>query len=786
MILNYLKTALRVLKRYKFYSIISITGLTVAISASALILLFLLNEFSFDRFHEKADRIYRVSTVEHNQGEKSHGADSPPPLANVIREQYPGVEEAVRIRTFENQPVNFEDRSSLKNGMYVEPSFFRIFSFELLQGDKKYVFSNPQSVVLTKSLSEFLFGEGSPIGETVKIDDKPFRVTGVIQDVPYNSHLQFDYVLSWKSYEERIGDNRETFLESWYYGSSHTYVLMRPNAAPMQLENNLTDVVNSKIKKKGYKLEFSLQPLRDIYLYSNLDFEIGPTGSVKLLWILGSLVLLIVIIASINFINLATAYAKHRFKEIGVRKTLGAQPSDLKKQFMGETVLICLFSLLFAVPLIELTVPFFSEMVGKSFTLSYLSVEFAAGYILLALVIGLLAGFYPSVHIAKKGIFQVRNYNTRGGFFRKVLVTAQFAIAALLLMGTIGIYSQFQYMVNKDPGFDPGDVVVIRNRNPVEFSKNYDVFKQAVTKYAGINTVSASTSMGPIGGNQGKLMTEGNEISVVWTGIDPEFLPLFAIPILKGRNFSDEYSTDSRNSFIVNETAVRELGLTEPVGAKVRMAPLRRSGTIIGVVKDFHFNSLHDHIKPLVMIRMSESAASYLSIKMESQRYQESVENLTEAWNRFAPNYPLEYSFLNDRIENLYSRESQYIAITTLASALAITLTCMGLLGLVVFMIANRTKEIGIRKVLGATVSRITILLAKDFIILAFVGILLAVPVVFIGLNQWLQQFAYRVTPGLGDFLWSAAIIMGITLLTVSWKTVKAAMVKPVKTIRND
>lgn len=786
MILNYVKTAFRILQRYKSYSIISITGLSVGFTFTALLLLLLLNELSYDTFHKNADSIYRISTVRSDGNKETREADAPPPLAELIRSDFPEIDEVVRIRTMGENALGYKEQLYWGRGLYVEPSFTRVFTFPAYEGDLQTALAAPRSIILTRPMAERIFSRQNPVGESIQIDGEAYEVNGLIEAVPENSHIQFDYLLSWSSYEQRVGDDRQTFLESWYYGTSHTYILASRLANRQSFESRLSNVVNTRIDRADFTLDFILQPLTDIYLYSDLDFEIGPTGNVTLLLILGFLVLVILGIVSINYINLATAFVAPRMKEIAVRKTLGARPRDFKLQFIGETLLICLFALAVAIPLIELVLPFFTRMTGATPEIHYLEPGFIGGYLLLTLVIGVVAGIYPALNTARQDPFNATHSAVKSGRLRKILVASQFCITAILLMTSLGINRQLSYMTQKDPGFDPENVIVIRNRDPRAFSGNFENFKQKLLSHPAISHVTATTGRGPLGSIPGTLSHNAEETDIEWMGVDPDFIDLFNIHLLNGRNFSGEYSTDNRRAFVINETAAREMGLNTPVGTEVTMAPLNRQGQIIGVVKDFHYNSLHERIKPLAMIMMSRSAASFISVKIAPDNYREAIPFVETAWDTFAEGQPLDHIFINQQLEHQYAREEQYVGISNFASILAIVLSCMGLFGLVVFMIAQRVKEIGIRKVLGANVGGLIVLLTREYLLLAAAGIIVAIPAVYYGLTLWLQQFAYKTDIGIGIFLISAVIILAIALITVGGKTIQAATTQPVQSLRSE
>jgi len=436
--------------------------------------------------------------------------------------------------------------------------------------------------------------------------------------------------------------------------------------------------------------------------------------------------------------------------------------------------------------LIEVTLPHFSNLIGKDLVIDYRNFNIIGGYLLVSTTLGFVAGIYHALYTSRQYPFSIITSRRETGKLRKFLVIGQFAISAFLLMGSLGVNSQISYMNKKDLGFDSDDIVVIRNRDSRSFGPYFDAFKRDLVSKNSILNVTATTGQGTIGGIPGKLATGDKEIQVEWIGTNYEFLDLFDINIIEGRPFSPEYSTDVRSAFIINETARKQLGISSPLGANVSIQPLNRDGEIIGIVDDFHFKSLHERIIPMVLVMMSESATPFISVRIRPGSYREALDQIETSWKKFAPGIPLEYFFLDQVIEQQYEKELQYYRTLGFSSFIAILLSCMGLFGLVNFMITKRIKEIGLRKVLGAKVSGILVLLIREYLKLVIIGIAIAVPVVYHLLANWLRQFAYRTNIEIGLFLLSTGIIMLITVITVSFKTVKAATVSPVQSLRTE
>ncbi|XWN35899.1 MAG: ABC transporter permease [Balneola sp.] len=804
MLKNYFKIAFRSFKKNKAYSAINIFGLAIGIMSLIFVLLFIQDELSYDTFHENKDRIYRV-TGSYDRGEQSRveSALTTYQLGPQIDFQFPQIEKAVRISPNNNSNflINGENISQ-ENIVFADSGFFDVFSFPLIEGDKKNLFKIANEAVLTQSTARKMFGDVNPIGSVIEMDCTPITISGIMKDTPPNSHFSASMVIS----SETIHDQYPSWIRENWSGTSHyTYLLLDKNISPEVFEQELNKYWDNTFKEYGdlaQYAEFSLQPLSKIHLESNLVSEIQANGNLTYVYIFGAIGFIIVVIAAINYMNLATAQSLNRTKEVGIRKVLGAEKGHVKKQFLSESLLISTIAFVVALISVEIIIPFFNQITGKSIDVIFpddlplIFVIFAS-----VLVIGLISGGYPSFWLSRLSIIRTLKSNSlgsnRGGeLLKRGLVTLQFSISAIVLVSTILISKQIQFVQNKNLGINPEQVLVIPFQNS-EIANRFSEIKEELIKESWVSNVTATNN--PLPGritNWRPYRTNGSDedLSIPTIVVHDDFIETIEAEISKGRNFSKDRISDRSNAYLINEAAARFLNLTDPVGSKLSGRTFTgdewgtKDAEIIGVVKDFHFTSLHDEIQPVVFSLSSEQTTplTNLAVRVRSEDFETAISGLEKTWNKFSNGVPFEYSFLQDDISLLYEAEKKFLQLFSIFTTLAIIISCLGILGLVAFAVNQKMKEIGIRKVLGADVVDIIWSFVKNYSQLIIISNLLAWPIAYVLMKDWLEDFAYRVPISMLEFVIAGAIIFLISIGTISLVAYKAALLNPVKSLKSE
>ncbi len=785
---NNLKIGLRNLLRHKGYSFINITGLAVGMTCTILIFLWVQDEVSYDRFHTRADDIYRVT---------SHGAyfnwmdGTPAPLGPVIAKEIPEIIHAVRFSELSRKLCRAGDNVFYEDGMIlVDSSFFQVFSFPLSAGDPNTVFIDPMSIVLTESMAQKYFGDAEPMGKTLDIEGRLLTVSGVMQDIPHNSHLQFDFVASFE-----LIDNIGTLSTHWGAFNFVTYLLVEPSADLDKIHNLMTDIG----KRNGCPqvengVEFYLKPLSVMHL-NGRNYYRGyvDAGSLYAVYGFSAIAILVLIVACINFVNLSTARSVMRSKEVGMRKTVGASRSQLMSQFLGESVLIAGISMILALVLVELFLPFFNNLAGKQLAVDFSDYRIIIGFVSLVIITGLFAGSYPELYLTTLQPVKVFTGTALSGtgksWLRKVRVVTQFTLSIALIAGTSIVYQQLHYINSKELGFNREHIIWIPAKG--EIGSNYDMARTGLLQDPDITSVTAQDYL--------PVITMNRTTAYNWEGKDPDvsqdmlvsrvgydYFETLKMEIVEGRSFSQEFSTDATQGYILNQEAIRQMGIENPVGKSFTYYD--REGTIIGVVHDANLRSLHSKIEPHVFYVLNDlstaSSHGVVLIKINGDNAASAITSIKKVWSDVNPAVPIEYHFLDETYDRSYWRARQIGSILISFSCLAIFISCLGLLGLVSFMAERRTKEIGIRKVVGASVGNIVQLMIKEFVILVAIANIIACPIAYYIMNQILQKFAYRISIGPWVFVGSAVVVFAIALLTVSFQAVKTALSNPVKALR--
>ena len=789
MLKNIIVTALRSLTRNKVYSLINIVGLAVGMASCALITLWIVDECSYDRFHSNADRIYRILGVK-EEGTTLDGFDYDSYVAaayvSTFKQNIPEVEYATRYaRTYQELLLRYGDVSHyVKDLGYGDPEFFKIFQFPFIRGNPEKALQEPYSIVLTDSLSRLYFGDENPMGQTFDLLDTGFTVTGIIQDIPSNCHERFSCFI-------RIQDIGVD-LENWNRIYYRSYVLLHEGSDATEVSEKMRSVVD-KLGGRDAR-QVAIQPLKDIHLFSDgiRDYQRGDIRHVR---IFGAIAILIILIACINFVNLSTARAIRRAREVGVRKVVGAGRFALVRQFMGETLVTALLASLLAYVFVELALPIFNSATGKKINLgAFTTWELLLPAIGLILLVSLLAGAYPSFVLSSFRPVQVLKAalpgNGRGVTLRKVLVLSQFALTVILMLSAIVIYRQYDYMRNSDLGCNLRDVVYVK-KDGVMWDK-HDVLKQELLAIPGVSRVAAVSRMVPLGVYRYNFMDwEGCEDKSdhVWTTLsmaDDDFLDLFDIELVAGRNFSPASVDKPKPEVIVNEAFVRGAGLESPLGKWIKCHFWDyEEHTIIGVVKDFHYNSFHSEIPPLT-ITCEPYDCRYLAVKIGSDDVSSTLGAVASVITGIESNVPFDYAFLYDRYGVLYRKEKNLGMLIGTFSGLAVLVACLGLIGLVTFMSQRRTKEIGVRKVLGASITSVIGLLSREFMILVVLANVIAWPIGYYIMSRWLENFAYKTDLGWYIFVFTGGLALFIAMGAVSFQAARAAYTNPVEALRDE
>lgn len=792
MLKNYFKIAWRNLVKNKVFSSINILGLTIGITCCMMIFLYIMNEFNVDTFHVQKRNIYRVMRELDMNGTKLSVPYLSGPYAPALLNDYSGtIKKAVRVMST-NRLVTLGNNSFNEKKVYVtDTDFFSLFSFPLIRGNAASVLNNPESIVLSETTSKKYFGNQDPIGKIIELDKtRKLTVTGVAKDVPSNSHLDFDMVIPITHYE------KEDWMKVWINNNFFTYVLLNGHADKAKLEKSFPQFMDKymgeDMARFGSKIGLSLTPLSDIYFEQHSAFDDVKHGDKQVVYIFLSIAALILLIACINFINLSTIRAVERSKEVGLRKVMGAMRNHLVCQFIGESVLLTLISSLLSLFLLRLFMPLYNQLLGYNLTISWNGAPlylFLAGVIL---VVGFLAGSYPAIFLsaftpiqALKGKLRLGN---GGSIFRQTLVVIQFSISVFLIIGTIIIMKQMNFVKNKELGYNQEHSIVIPVNN--NLYENRNAFKKELQSLNGVESVSLMS--GEPGGffDMHTLKAEGQN-DIVWKTrtefTDFDYVKTLGLKIIAGRDFSAQFSTDTTEAALINRTAAKSLGFSpeQAVGKWVQNT-VRDKGKrrIVGVVEDFNFLSLKEKMDALVIVPDADNRV--VMIKLKAGNVSSAVSAIKEVYSRIVPSYPFEYSFLDQKFDELYKTDVRQQTILSIFAGLAIFIACLGLFGLASFTAAKRTKEIGVRKVLGSSIQNIVFLLSKELLKPVLLATCIAIPVGYYTMNNWLQNFSYRTPMNWWVFLIAAGMTIAIALFTISFKAIKAALMNPVKSLRSE
>ena len=811
MLKNYILVALRNLWRHRGYTLINIFGLTIGLASTIFILLYVINEMTYDRFHEKSDRIYRVWISGSMPATEMRHAVTSPPMAEALLNDYPVVEQSVRLRVAGGWVVKQGDRifnETQDEFIFADSTFFDVFSFKLLKGDPRTCLTEPRSIVLTEEYAKKYFGDEDPMGQTLKIeqDTNLSVITGVMADFPQNSHFHCKMLGSLTT----IGDSRST---NWLNHNYFTYVVLKEGTDPVEFESNLREMLIKYVgpmleqflgvdvlefEEAGNSYGYKVQKMTDIHLHSDLQYELEPNGNSLYVYVFLVAAILMLAMAGVNFMNLATARSTTRAREVGLRKVVGSKRRQLVTQFLTESVLLSFLALIAAVTLVYLFLPGYNNMIQLRLQFDIFNRSWIVPLLLLfAIFVGVAAGSYPALILASfkpAAVFSSDKISSGRSLLRKVLIVLQFTVTIVILMGTIVVNRQLHYMQKKDPGFAKENLLLIHRSDVLE--GRIDAFKEEIEQHSNV-IISANTNAIPSGSySDNAHWLEGWDRTEIFTlatsRVSHDFEKAMGLEMASGRFFSREMPSDSF-AVVINEAAVQALGLEDPL-TKRFVQPDDGGGEdtfipIIGVVKDFHFASMQAEIGPMAMYFMPGNFEGHITIRLGDGNKAETIAFLERTWNEFKQDAPFEYSWMDEEFDNMFATERRTSQILLVFSFISILITCLGLLGLISYTTNQRTREIGIRKIMGASVQIVMKLLSKEVVNLLIVSGLISIPAYF-GAKAWLQKFAYSINFQAGIFFLVlflvSTLVLFLAMLTVSFHSYKAATANPAESIRSE
>ncbi|MGI8952364.1 MAG: ABC transporter permease [Chitinophagaceae bacterium] len=797
--------------KYKFISFINLFGLTVGLTCCLLITTYILNELSYDKYNKNADNVYRVTRSFNNQdGTVTLNLSTvAPAYGYYFPTDFPEIQKMTRLLPNGITPLQYKEKLfNEQNVFFADENLFDVFTVNVLEGNPHTALSDPYSIMLTEEMAKKYFGNEDPMNKMIRYNNQfNFKVTGVYKAFPSNSHIHPGMLMSFNTLKDSAIYGEENLRTSWGNNSFFTYLLLPKNYDANKMVAQFPAFVDKRMNHKDYNgqdpskfTKLGLQKLTDIHLYSHTDYEAEPNGDINRVYIFSAIALFILLIACINYMNLSTARSALRAKEIGIRKVIGARKKELIIQFLSESILISWSAILIAFILLYLTLPWLNKVSDQDLSIKILMKwQVLIPLFLTPFVVGVLSGIYPALFMSSfqpvktlKGLFKAGDSNIS---FRKILVVAQFAISIVLIITTVIVFQQLRYMQQTSPGYDKDHVVTIPYNNFL--NSQYEAFRNELLQNPGIKNVARSSRIptGRLLDAMGASVMSGDSLrpinfDIKFVAGDYDFVPTYGVHIVAGRNFSRAYGTDTSN-FILNEAAIKAIGWKSPqdaVGKNFKYG--MQKGHVIGVIGDFHFESMHQKIIPLVLIMPATTPAqsfyNNLSVKIAGNNTTNELALIEKTWQKYLPQIPYQYTFLDENFAKLYESEERQGTIFTIFACIAIFIACLGLFGLSAFAITQRVKEIGVRKVLGANVSTIVTLLSKDFLKLVIIAAIIAFPIAWYAMNNWLEDFAYRISIQWWVFLLAGLLATLIALLTVSFQAIKAATANPVKSLRTE
>ena len=806
MFYNYLKIATRNLLKYRFISFINLFGLTLGLTCCLLISTYIVNELSYDKYNANADHVYRVVRTFINPETGAINlklAAIAPPAGPLLKNDFKEIQQVTRLLQNSPTPFRFEEKKfNEPNSYFADEHLFDVFNVQVTKGNPKKALVDPYSVMLSEDLAKKYFGGDEPLNKVLRMNNQfDLKVTGVYKSFPTNAHLHPELMISFNTLNDTAVYGANNLATNWGNNAFFTYILLPQGYNPNKLEAQFPAFLNRHINdgdkyKPSQYTNLTLRKLSDIHLYSHMDDEAEENGNITRVYVFSAIALFILLIACINYMNLSTARSVLRAKEIGIRKVVGAQKKELILQFLSESVLICWIASILAILLTRVALPWLNELSHQQLTIaSLVKWQLIIPLLLLPFIIGIVSGIYPALFLSSfqpikvlKGIMKVGG---SGLSFRKALVVVQFAISIILIICTTIVFEQLRFMEHKSLGFNKDHVITLANN--AGLNDKYESFKTQLLDNPGIKAITRSSRIpsGRLLDNMGSQIDRGDSLTPTQADIkfvvaDEDFIPTYGVGMIQGRNFSKSYGMDT-SAFLINEAAVKVLGLKsaeDAIGKRFQYGA--KKGQLVGVFNDFHFESMHQRILPLVLF-MPQNIGNFgrISIKVTGS-IPAAIAHIENTWKQFLPDIPFDYSFLDDNFSRLYQSEQRQEGLFTIFSCIAIFIACLGLLGLSAFTISQRIKEIGIRKVLGATVSTIVALLSKDFLKLVLVAGIIAFPVAWFAMNKWLEDFAYRINIPWWVFLFAGLMAALVAFATIGFQAVKAARANPVKNLRTE
>lgn len=785
MLKNLIKTAIRHIVKHFGYSILNVLGLTLGISSALFLIIYVSDEVSYDRYHEKADRIYRVSSSIKEPDDQFTWVVAQIPFGPQVVHDYPEVQSFVRFINMPRALYKFEDKEfNEENFYFVDSTLFDIFTYKVIKGDIKSALLEPKKIILTERIADKYFGKSDPIGKTLTAGNDTYEVTGVIEDVPTNSHFRFDAVSSRNNLPKQLG--------SWGNFGVFTYLLFPENFDVKTFETKMQDMYDTYMKPifggMNITISYVLEPITRIHLYSTNANEPEPTGSITYVYIFAIVAIFLILIAAMNYMNLATARSTRRAREVGLRKVTGSRRGPLVMQFLSESLLFTLVSLILSIVLLIILLPRFNLLAGKSFDLHVIYSPVVLFSLLgVILIVGIIGGSYPAFFLSRFSPVTVLKgeitQGSAGSLFRKILVVIQFAISVIMIICTLVVFNQLNYLKTMEQGFDQENVIGLQLNG--QMSGKYPVLKQGILENQNIKYVTSTNTA--VGEGSGKVIfnvetDQGmSQRGVNFSVVDHDFIESLGIRIIKGRDFQQDMPSDTLTGVVVNETFVKRMNWAEPIGKKVELGNFV-VGRVIGVMQDYHQTGMYNGIESLLLIYRALNNVVY--IKLSGNETPQVLSFIETKWKEIFPDQPFVYTFLSERFNRQFEADEKRGLIFTIFTILAILIACLGLFGLASYMVEQRTKEIGIRKVFGANENTILGLISKDFLLLVSIGILIAVPVAYYFMSNWLENYVYRTKIGVPLLILAAMMTIVITFITISYKAYQAAIMNPARALK--
>jgi putative ABC transport system permease protein len=789
MLKNLIKTAFRHILKHFGYSILNIIGLTLGISSALFLIIYVSDEVSYDRYHENADRIYRVSSKITEPDDQFTWNVAQIPFGPQVVQDYPEVQSFVRFINMPRALYKYEDNEfNEENFYYVDSTLFDIFTYEVIRGEVKSALMEPNKIILTEKIAAKYFGDTDPIGKTLSAGNNVYEVTGIIRDVPFNSHFRFDALASRNNLPKQLG--------TWGNFGVFTYLLFPENFDVTAFETKMQAMYDAYMKpifgSLNIKIEYILEPITRIHLFSTNAGEPEPTGSITYVYIFAIVALFLVLIAAMNYMNLATARSTRRAREVGLRKVVGSRRGPLIMQFLSESTFFTIISLIISIVLLIVLLPKFNMLAGKSFGLQVVhSPAVLLSLLGIILVVGILGGSYPAFFLSRFSPVTVLKgeitQGSAGSLFRKILVVIQFSISVIMIICTMVVFRQLNYLKTMDQGFDQKNVINLQlNRG---MGQKYPVLKEALLGNPNISYVTSTNTA--IGEGSGKVIfnvetDQGmSQRGINFAVVDHDFVDALGIKIVDGRDFQEDMPSDTLTGVVVNETFVKRMGWADPIGKKVELGDENTiRARVIGVMKDYHQTGMYNEIESLLLIYRTLNNVVY--VKLQDRDIQQTLKYIENKWMEVFPDQPFTYTFLSERFNRQFEADEKRGFIFTLFTILAILIACLGLFGLASYMVEQRTKEIGIRKVFGANENIILRLISRDFLLLVTVSIVIAFPVAYYFMHNWLQNYVYRTSIGVTLFVIAALLTILITFITISYKAYQAAIMNPANSLKTE